>query len=101
MTPGRAYFYIVAAVDGNGNRGAWSERVSVTVPGGGYGYAHLHARDRSGCGHADADAHCFAARSCSLRTLIAGTGGRRRGHSHLEGGDECSPLQVDRLGLGA
>ena len=32
LTTGRKYFYIVAGVDGNGNRGPWSDQVAVTVP---------------------------------------------------------------------
>ena len=32
LTPGRTYLYIVAGLDGNDERGAWSEQVSVTIP---------------------------------------------------------------------
>ena len=32
LTAGRTYYYLLAAVDSSGNRGEWSEQVSVTVP---------------------------------------------------------------------
>ena len=32
LTPGRTYLYIVAGLDSNDERGAWSEQVSVTIP---------------------------------------------------------------------
>ncbi len=32
LTPGRTYLYIVAGQDSGGQRGAWSDQVSVTVP---------------------------------------------------------------------
>ena len=32
LTPGRTYLYIVAGLDSNEERGAWSEQVSVTIP---------------------------------------------------------------------
>ena len=33
LTPGRTFYYIIAAVDANGVRSEWSEKVSETVPG--------------------------------------------------------------------
>jgi len=32
LTPGRTYYYLVAALDGEGIRGQWSEQLSVTLP---------------------------------------------------------------------
>ncbi len=32
LTAGRTYYYVVAGIDQNGVRGAWSEQVSVTLP---------------------------------------------------------------------
>ncbi len=32
LTPGQRYYYIVAAIDSNGNRGAWSQQKDVILP---------------------------------------------------------------------
>ena len=39
LTPGRTFYYIIAAVDANGVRSEWSEKVSETVPGSSAGLA--------------------------------------------------------------